>query len=289
MRVCTGALFVLLLVGSWSARAQQPVSAGQADLPNGWDFRVAPYLWFPTVDVSLNYRLPPVLGGRLPTNVSVGPGEVYSHFDIGAMVSADAQNGPFSLLTDFVGARFSATTSNVTIKSIDFFGRSPIPLSRDLETGTGTTLKMIIWTLAGGYTVMQQDWGNLDLIAGLRLLWVNSKTNYNLALQVAGPLGNGATFGGIGDVTAARTVVNGIVGFRGRIRLADTPLFVPYYFDIGTGGSQLTWQIASGLGYQFNSWGAVSATYRYLSFQRGGAVVDHVALKGPMLMVNISF
>ena len=83
--------------------------------------------------------------------------------------------------------------------------------------------------------------------------------------------------------------MDGIVGFRGRIRLADTPLFVPYYFDIGTGGSQLTWQIASGLGYQFNSWGAVSATYRYLSFQHGGAVVDHVALKGPMLIVNFSF
>ena len=170
MRVCTGALFVLLLVGGWSARAQQPVSAGQADLPNGWDFRVAPYLWFPTVDVSLNYRLPPVLGGRLPTNVSVGPGDIFSHFDIGAMVSADAQNGPFSLLTDFVGARFSATTSNVTIKSIDFFGRSPIPLSRDLETSTGTTLKMVIWTLAGGYTVVQRDWGNLDLIAGLPVM-----------------------------------------------------------------------------------------------------------------------
>ena len=79
-----------------------------------WDFEVAPYLWFPTVDVSLNYRLPPVLGGRLPTDVAVGPGDIFSHFDIGAMVSADARNGPFSLLTDFVGARFSATTSNVT-------------------------------------------------------------------------------------------------------------------------------------------------------------------------------
>jgi hypothetical protein len=111
---------------------------------------------------------------------------------------------------------------------------------------------MVIWTLAGGYTVVQRDWGNLDLIAGLRLLWVNSRTDFNLALRVAGPLGNGATFGGIGDVTAARTVVDGIVGFRGRIRLADTSLFVPYYFDIGTGGSQLTWQLCvrSGLPVQ---------------------------------------
>jgi hypothetical protein len=32
-------------------------------------------------------------------------------------------------------------------------------------------------------------------------------------------------------------VVDGMAGFRGRIRLADMPLFLPYYFDIGTGGS----------------------------------------------------
>ena len=136
---------------------------------------------------------------------------------------------------------------------------------------------------------MQRDWGNLDLIAGTRRLWVNSETDFSLALRVAGPLGNGATFGGVGDVTADRTVVDGIVGLRGRIRFPDTPLFVPYYFDIGTGGSQLTWQIASGLGYQFNQWGAVSVSYRYLSFKHGGATVDHVALRGPMLMVNFTF
>ena len=99
----------------------------------------------------------------------------------------------------------------------------------------------------------------------------------------------GATFGGVGDITAARTVVDGIVGLRGRIRIAETPLFVPYYFDIGTGGSQLTWQIASGLGYQFNKWGAASVTYRYLSFQHGGAVVDRTTLKGPVLMVSFAF
>jgi len=265
------------------------MSAGQAATSNEWVFNVAPYLWFPTVNLSLNYNLPPALGGRLPTDVSVGPGQVYGHFNYGGMVAADARNGPFSLLTDFVGARFSATTSSVNIKSVDFLGQPSIPISRNLETSTDSTLGLVIWTFAGGYTVLQQDWGNLDLIAGTRLLEVNAKTNFSLALTISGPRGNGATFGGVGDVTASKTVVDGIGGFRGRIRLADTPLFVPYYFDIGTGGSQLTWQIASGLGYQFNQWGAVSATYRYLSFQHGSAVVDRVTLKGPVLMVNFSF
>jgi hypothetical protein len=148
---------------------------------------------------------------------------------------------------------------------------------------------MEIWTLAGGYTVLQGDWGNLDLIAGTRLLSVNARTDFSLALSIAGPQGNGATFGGLGDVTASRTVVDGIGGLRGRIRINKTPLFVPYYFDIGTGGSQLTWQTASGLGYQFNNWGAVSVTYRYLSFHHGSATVDTVSMKGPVLMANISF
>jgi hypothetical protein len=290
-RAGTGALFVLLLtVAGWpAARAQQPNSAGQTAPANGWTFNVAPYLWFPNVNVSLEYNLPPALGGRLPTDASVGPGDIFRHLDFGLMFAADARNGPFSILTDFIGTRFSATGSSVNIKSVDFFGQSPIPISRALQTSTGSTLGLQIWTLAGGYTILQNDWGNLDLIAGTRLLAVNARTDFSLALSITGPRGNGATFGGIGDVTASRTVADAIGGLRGRFRINNTPLFVPYYFDIGTGGSQLTWQIASGLGYQFNKWGAVSVTYRYLSFHHGSATVDTVTLKGPVLMANFSF
>jgi len=265
------------------------MNAGQVTLPNGWVFEIAPYLWFPDVNVSLKYNLPPALGGRLPTDVSVGAGELYSHLDLGAMFSAEVRNDRFSLLSDFVTARFSATTSSVNIRSVDFFGLPSVPISRALETSTGSTLRLEIWTLAGGYTVLQRDWGNLDLFAGFRLLAVNARTDFDLALMITGPRGNGATFGGTGDVTASRTVVDGIAGVRGRILLPDTPVFIPYYFDIGAGGSQLTWQISSGLGYQFNKWGAVSVSYRYLSFQKISAAVDRVTLKGPMLMVNFSF
>ena len=69
--------------------------------------------------------------------------------------------------------------------------------------------------LAGGYTVPQGDWGNFDVIAGFR-------------------------------ISRSANVWNGIGGFRGRIR--NSGFFIPYYFDIGAGGSNLTWQIASGVG-----------------------------------------
>lgn len=291
-RAFMGAIAVLLLAAAfWSdACAQQPSSAGQASPAPGWEFNLAPYLWFPTVSMSLQYNLPPALGGRLPTDASVGPGEVYGHFDFGGMFSADARNGRFSVLTDLVGGRFSGVTNAANIKSIDFFGRSPIPISRSQQISTGTTLRVVIWTLAGGYTVLQRDWGNIDLIAGLRYLAVDSTTDFNLALRVSGPRGNGATFGGIGSISASPGIWNGIGGIRGRIRLGDNKLFIPYYFDIGAGGSQLTWQISSGLGYQFNKWGAVSVTYRYLTFHQGGrSDVDSLTFKGPILMANFRF
>jgi len=103
------------------------------------------------------------------------------------------------------------------------------------------------------------------------------------------PRGNGATFGGLGGISGGGDIWNGIAGFRGRIRLGNIGLFIPYYFDIGTGGSRLTWQIASGLGYQ-TGWAGVALTYRYLSFeQSSSAVVQHLSMGGPMVMVNFSF
>ena len=41
---------------------------------------------------------------------------------------------------------------------------------------------------------------------------------------------------------------------------------MPYYFDVGTGGSRLTWQGIAGVGYKF-CWGEVIAPCRYLVYQ----------------------
>jgi hypothetical protein len=289
-RAFTGIVFALLLLaGVWSeARAQQPISQGQATSQAGWMFNFAPYLWLPTANVSLDYKID-ALGDRLPTDVSSGPGDYLSHFDAGLAFAADARNGPFSLLTDFLYTRFSVDKGANHIKSVDFFNGPSIPISRESQTSVSTTLKTAIWTLAGGYTLLQGDWGNLDLFVGFRLLVVDATTDFAVAVRLTGPSGNGATFGGIGGASASKDIWNGIGGLRGRVRIGTTPWFIPYYFDIGGGGSQLTWQIASGVGYQIR-WAALSATYRYLSFeQRDEPTVKHMALRGPMLMVNFSF
>ncbi len=289
-RAIIGVAFCSVLASGVEARAQQPLSNVTMASQTGWTFNIAPYLWLPRVDATLNYRLPSALGGRLPTDVSTGPGDYLSRLDFAAMLAADVRRGPYSVLTDFIFTRFSATGSSTHVKSIDFAGQPSLPLSRSLQSDVGTTMEATVWTLAGGYTVLQGDWGNLDLIAGFRLLAVDARTDFNLAVTLTGPRGNGATFGGRGrSISGSQDIWNGIGGFRGRVRLGRTQLFIPYYFDIGAGGSQLTWQIAAGLGYQFR-WGAISATYRYLSFEQGGdAVVRHMNLGGPMIMASFQF
>jgi len=279
----------LLLTGAgFETRAQAPADGrAQPASASGWSFNIAPYLWLPKIDTGLSYNLPPPLGGRLPTDVSVSVGQYLPKLHFATMFAGDARYERFSVLTDFMYMNLGSSSTRV--RSIELPGAPLQLIPAASDRGSSSTVKATIWTLAGGYTVFEEDWGNFDVIGGFRLLALNASTDYRLAVSVTGPAGSGLTFGGVGNVSANRTIWNGIAGVRGRIRLGNAGLFIPYYFDIGAGGSKLTWQIASGLGYQ-TGWAGVSIMYRYLSFEQGGSnTVRSLNLGGPMMMVNFSF
>jgi hypothetical protein len=244
-------------------------------------------MWLPSVHASLNYNLPPALGGRLPTDISSAPADYLPDLKFAAMLAAEARYDRFSVLSDFI--YMSMAANQTRIKSLDFFGLPSQPISPIADLGSSSTLKAAIWTLTGGYTVVREDWVDLDLMAGFRFATVRANTDYDLNLLVMGPRGNGAVFGGAGSISVNRTIWNGIAGIRGRIRLPEPGMFIPYYFDIGAGGSKLTWQVASGLGYQ-TGWAGVSLLYRYLAFeQHSGSAISHLAFGGPMVVVNFTF
>lgn len=274
--------FILAVVSS-QADAQQPaIQATQPSDASGWTFNVAPYLWLPSIDASLNYNVPGQLGSRLPTNIKATPADFLPDLKFAAMFAAEARYGRFSVLTDFM--YMSLAMSDSDLRTLDLLGAPS-----QLALGSSSTLKATIWTLVGGYTVLQEDWGNFDLIAGFRYAGINAHTNFDLSLAATGPNGNSAALGGSSGFSATRDIWDGIAGFRGRVRLADTGLFIPYYFDIGTGVSRLTWQVASGLGYQ-TGWAGVSLLYRYLAFEEySSSVVRHLRMGGPMVIVNFSF
>ena len=278
-------LLVLLAFPTGRAWAQAP--AQLLTITPGWSVSIAPYLWLPGINTRLGYDLPDGAGRRLPTDVNFGNGQVVSGLHFALMGAAEIRYERVSLLTDFVYASTGGGSSR--FREIDAPGALPYYITPSLQSSGSVTLKPTIWTEAGGYTVLAGDWGNLDVLAGFRLLALSTTTNYGFAAVLTGPFGGNAGLGKYGSLSKSGDIWNGIAGLRGSVRLGTSAFFVPYYFDIGGGGSRLTWQVAAGIGYQGDAW-AISATYRALVLdQDSRAVAATVTIRGPVITLTFQF
>jgi hypothetical protein len=121
------------------------------------------------------------------------------------------------------------------------------------------------------------------MLAGARLFAIKPTLDWSIngELGLIGfPIGSGSK-----DVS--QNVWDGIIGVKGRYAFGeDRAWFVPFYLDVGTGQSEVTWQGAAGLGYTFN-WGSVMAMWRYLDYQfKSGQAIESMNFNGPMLGLN---
>ena len=269
-----------------SIAATSAASAQDTGLRPGWSFEIAPYLWLPTVNATLRYNVPSNFGGT--ADVKADAGDYFANLNGALALAGVVRYDRFSVLTDIMYVNATAGGSRVESVNIADIGRDPI--SSTLNTGGDTTLKTTLWTLAAGYTVASGTWGNVDVLAGFRYLGIDSNTNYNLAVTLTGPRGNaGPTFGGAGSLAANDSIWNGIVGLRGRINIAESGFFIPYYLDLGAGNSNFTWQTFAGIGYQ-TGWAGVQLGWRYMSYDQGGSsAVQDMTMSGAYLAVNFSF
>jgi hypothetical protein len=171
---------------------------------------------------------------------------------------------------------------------VDFnVGAAATPGSASLNMGTSTTLKGNMLTLAGGYSLAQSPDSPFDVIGGLRWFGITSDTSWNLSGAIAGPQ-QGQSFAAAGNISGNQDLFDGIIGVRGRAKLADR-WFLPYYLDVGTGSSNLTWQALAGITYAFG-WGEVALAYRHLYYdQKGNEFVQDFKFSGPMLGATFRF
>ena len=75
-----------------------------------------------------------------------------------------------------------------------------------------------------------------------------------------------------------------IIGVKGRYTFGESRKWsVPFYLDVGTGQSDLTWQAAVGVGYAFQ-WGEVSALWRYLDYKfKSSSKIEDMNFNGPQI------
>ena len=229
-----------------------------AEPESDWTFTLIPYVWLAGLSGDV------AAFGAPEVDVDLSIGDVLDHFDIGLMGAAEARNGRFSLATDLLWVKLSKNVN------------TPFGILAD---NVDLTAETFMFTGAGAYSVIYEEGGNLDVLAGARLWSVTNDLNFN------GGLLNGRSF----DDTA--TWVDPVVGMKGRLNLS------PEFYLTGWGivggfdaGSKLMWDVMGGVGYAFTPSSSMVVGYRALSvdYRHDGFVFD-VVQDGPIIGAVFKF
>jgi hypothetical protein len=233
------------------APEMQKVEAG------GWTFAASPYFW--AAGLSGN-----VAQFGLPTTVHIDQdfGDILKNLDFAFMAAGEARNDRFSIFGDVMYTKISTgagTPRGIIADSVDLTSESFAGL------------------LGTGYSVVKSDKGYLDVVAATRLWDVRTEISVN-----------GGLLGGR-DVSDGETWVDGLAGIRARYNFNDK-VYATGWGLVGAGQAKADWDVAAGLGYQFNDkWSAV-AGYRALGvdYSHDGFVFD-VVQQGPILGLAMHF
>jgi hypothetical protein len=155
----------------------------------------------------------------------------------------------------------------------DFFY---VSLSDEQATSAGNTLTVgqdeLMLHPEVGYTLLARPWGGVDGLIGARY--------WNLGVDLSGPSQG---------VSADRNWVDGTVGANFHYQPGEKWRFVAKA-DLGAGGSDLTWQLYGGAGYNLGRCCALVAAWRHLDvdYDKDAFLYD-VQLSGPTVGVTLRF
>jgi hypothetical protein len=180
----------------------------------------------------------------------------------------EARKNRWSIITDMVYLDVGGdkTTTITTRPGV------PVTASVDLDIST--------WIIGGaiGYDLVQDDRMTLAVVGGARYTAMDTDSTLTLQGVTARSSKN----------SASEDLLDGIVGVRGFINLTEH-WYLPYYADIGAGGSDLTWQALAGIGYRF-SWGDLKLAYRYLDYEMDdGKLLADLNVSGFLLGISFHF
>ncbi len=149
---------------------------------------------------------------------------------------------------------------------------------RSVNVNTDIELKAWAVTPTVSYNVLEKDKFKLDLLAGARYFYLDADLQVNL---------DGVRDHELSDSDSG-SVWDAIVGVRGEIMLSEK-WFMPYYADVGTGESDLTFNLFGGFGYRFSRVDLM-AGWRYLRWNfDDNPVLDNLYINGPIAGLKIRF
>lgn len=240
---------------------------------------VAPYIWGPTVKGDFQFAIPTLRrrhGGQiLQSNVEVGPSEYLPKLNSAAMAYFDARNGDVDVFGDVI--YLNAQTTATILSTVSGPGaRVQIPVTVD----STARLSLAIWEAAAGFTLAHGHNADLSMFLGVREFPLNVNVSYNATIGKRGIIAPSGT------LTPSDRANDVIWGIRGRAFFGDQQRwYVPYYFDVGTGNNNTTWQAYGGGGYAFPHGQSILALWRALNYNSFPPVshTQKLSMGGPLL------
>lgn len=266
-----------LLIVAWASSA----TAQQSNRPDLWDGQVhssiSLYGWLPGLSATARYELPAGSGGgRAESKTDSNAFDSLSAF---LMIQGDVRKGDWGLYGDFDAVKFNKQNSRFTSIGNQFVGA-------DVGLDSRWGLKGGMVNLAGLYSLGHGRSGYVDLLFGMRYLWLKGNLSWDFGLN-----GNhGFDIANSGHIFRNTHVTDAIIGLRGRWYLGEGNWYVPYYVDVGAGNSDSTYQASVGLGYMFH-WGDVSLDWRGVRYSQSGdnAFLRRLDLNGPSIKFTWNF
>ena len=258
--------------------------------PDQWQFSLTPYLWLPTIAGDLRFELPPGSGGN--PSFDLGPTDWFDMLNFAAFVGGTAKKGRFSIISDIAYLSMSNEPDS-RLASVETIvsgpgGRVEIPVGADITLDTETDLTGFMWSMALGYELHRTDRSNLDAFIGGRYFGVDVETSWSLTTAITTP-GGTEVFPAAGQIGNDTDLWDAIVGIRGQFALGDSRWSVPYYVDVGSGSSDITWSAFTGLTYGFE-WGDLLFAYRHLEYDEGSSgLLQNFSFTGPAIGARFNF
>ena len=255
--------------------ALAPMAAAAQDMSDKWRFQASIYGWLP--DIGGNSTFPAGTG----SSIDVSAKQIIDSLKFTFMGTFEAHKGRWGVFTDLIYLDVGGSKSGTRDVTVD---GQPLPVG--VTANADLDLKSTIWTLAGTYTVVNQADVYMEILAGARLLDIKQ----TLGWQFSADIGDGTTTRRSGTSEISKTLTDGIVGVKGRFMFGDErKWFAPYYLDVGTGQSDVTWQAVGGIGYKFG-WGQVFGVWRYLDYNlKSGSKIEDVNFNGPAIGVAFNW
>ena len=229
-----------------------------------WRFQASAYVYVPSISGETTF---PGSGGP-----GIDPSKILDNLNFMFMGSFGADKGKWGMFTDVVYIDIGDSES--PSGSFTIGGSLPVDATATVHYG----LDGWLWALAGSWRAASAPGYQLNLIGGARLLDIDQTINWQLSGNIGSiPLDQraGTRMTGVSNWDA-------IVGVKGRAMLGEKHRwFIPFYFDIGTGESSLTWQAMAGAGYAFG-WGDVTAAWRHVDYDmKPGKRIESIRFDGP--------